>query len=154
MGLQFGKGDSLGVVAVRLSPGTDMLEGIRAVCEELQLGSGNIVSCIGSLRRTAYLVAVPLENKIGAGYGDPVHEEGPLELLSGQGSIGREQGGAFFIHLHAVMCDQNGRVFGGHVIAGESPVLITAEIGILRAKGLEQKRTWDASVGMELLIPS
>ncbi len=154
MSLQFGKGDSPELVAVRLSPGTDMVEGIRAACGELHVGSGNIVSCIGSLRQTAYMVAVPLKNKIGAGYGDSVHEEGPIELLSGQGSIGREEGGELFIHLHAVMCDQNGRVFGGHVIAGESPVLITAEIGILRAKGLEQKRTWDASVGMDILIPS
>ncbi len=59
MAVQFVKGNSRNVVVIRLSPGTDILEGIQSVCEELDIVSGAVVSCIGSLRRASFMVAVP-----------------------------------------------------------------------------------------------
>jgi len=153
MNTQFARGPSPQVIVARLSPGTDILDGIQIVCKELHIKSGSIVSCIGSLRRAVFLVAVPLENEIGAGYSDPVHVEGPLELLSGQGSIGLEKDKGVFVHLHAAFCDKDGKPFGGHLVKGENPVLITAEITIIQAEGVKMERTWNPEVKMDILMP-
>jgi predicted DNA-binding protein with PD1-like motif len=154
MGIQFVQAAPAKVVVIRLSPGTDILGGIQAVCKELHMKSGSIVSCIGSLQRASFMVAVPLENEIGAGYSDPVHVEGPLELLAGQGSIGRDKDGGIFIHLHAVVSDKGGMPHGGHLLKGLNPVLITAEITIVRAEEVKMQRSYDPEVKMDLLMPS
>jgi len=138
---------------VRLTPGTDVLDGIEKVCEELQIKSGSIISCIGSLRAATFMVAVPLENEVGAGYGPPISIEGPLELLAGQGSIGQEKDGGTFVHLHAIICDKNGKPCGGHLVKGRNPVLITAEITIVQAEDVRMRRIYDPAVKMDLLIP-
>jgi len=68
--------------------------------------------CIGSLQKASLLVTVPLNNKIGAGYSEPRSIDGPLELISGHGAIG-EDDGAVFVHIHGLVSDKDGNVYGG-----------------------------------------
>jgi uncharacterized protein len=154
MAIQFARGDSGNVVMIRLSPGTNILEGIRRVCEELDIVCGAVVSCIGSLRRASFMVAVPLVSKVGAGYSDLLNVEGPLELLSGQGSIGEGKDKGIFVHLHAVVSDKEGKLSGGHLVRGANPVLITSEIMIVQVLGMTMHRSYDSEVDMDLLMPS
>jgi len=100
------------------------------------------------------MIAVPLKNRPGAGYSDPINLDGPLELLSAQGTIGQEQNGDLFIHMHGLLSDQDGNVHGGHLIKGENPVLITCEIMISAVEGVRIKRRYDPETEMKLLTPS
>jgi predicted DNA-binding protein with PD1-like motif len=139
---------------IRVLPGSDIIEGIMKACQDLDIKSGAISSCIGSLQKASFLIAVPLKNKLGAGYSDPINLDGPLELLSAQGTIGQEEGKGLFVHMHGLLSDKHGKVHGGHLIKGENPVLITCEIMISEVEGVEMVRTYDPKVAMEVFIPS
>jgi predicted DNA-binding protein with PD1-like motif len=141
-------------VFIRLSPGTDLISGIASACRERGLRSACVVSCIASLRRASYFVVVPQENRVGGGYSEPLHVEVPVEVLSGQGSIGETENGEIFVHLHAALSDGQGRVLGGHLIQGRCPVLITSEIVILPLDGAGLKRSYDSEVDMPILKPA
>ena len=154
MRVEFSTGLLSQVIMIRLLPGTDIIEGVQRVCENLDIEAGAIGCCIGSLQRASFLVAVPSKNKIGAGYSQPRRIEGPLELLSAQGSIGQEKTGDLFIHLHAIVSDAHGNLFGGHVVKGKNPVLITCEMMIGRVEGVRMIPTYDPEIDMKVLMPS
>ena len=141
------------IIMIRVLPGSDIIEGIEEVCHNLDIKSGAITCCIGSLQRASLLIAVPMNSKIGAGYSDPKVIKGPLELLSGQGSIGQEEEGEIFIHMHGVVSDKNGNVQGGHFIRGENPVLITCEMALIKVEGIHMIRTYDPEVNMKVFFP-
>ena len=124
------------------------------MCKRLDIKTGAITSCIGSLQRASLLIAVPLENKIGAGYGNPMDFDGPLEFLAGQGTIGQEEEGDLFIHMHGVLSDKDGNVHGGHLIKGKNPVLLTCEIMISHVEDVRMIRTYDPEIEMKVLAPS
>jgi predicted DNA-binding protein with PD1-like motif len=146
-------GSQSNVVMIRILPGSDIIEGVEAACRELHIHTGAITCCIGSLQRASFLIAVPLENKMGAGYSEPRILDGPLEFLSGQGMVGKEEDGSLFIHLHGVLSDKNGKVCGGHLVKGENPVLITCEIMLAQVEGVRMMRIYDPQVDMKLLKP-
>jgi len=154
MSVKYAAGNLSKVVMLRILPGSDIIEGIEDTCRDLQINSGAITCCIGSLQRASFLIAVPLNNKIGAGYSEPKTVDGPLEFLSAQGMIGEEEDGGIFVHLHGVLSDRDGEVCGGHLIKGENPVLITCEIMISAVEGVRMKRRYDPETEMKLLTPS
>jgi len=140
-------------VMIRVHPGSDLVESITDVCGKLGIQSGSILSAIGSLQRASFLIAVPMENKIGAGYSNPIVVEGPLELLSGQGNMGSDEEGNLFIHMHGVLSDGRGNAYGGHLIAGACPVLITSEVMIGLFDGMQNVHRYDPEVELKILTP-
>jgi predicted DNA-binding protein with PD1-like motif len=153
MNISFAQGHLSQAVMIRLEPGIDLIEGIETVCQKLGIESGIITCCIGSLQKAAYFLPVPLENKFGSGYGDPNILDGPLELLNGQGMIGKEENGEYFIHLHGVISDKDRHIHGGHFIKGQITVLITCEIMVSQIQGMKMIRTYDPEVDMKVLLP-
>lgn len=139
------------IVSFRLEPGCDVLAGIEQVCRERGISCAVVLSAIGSLRRASLFTAVPLPNKAGGGYGEPIAIEGPLELVCTQGTIGQEEDGELYLHLHAVVSDGSARSFGGHLIAGSAPVLITCEVTLAVTAGVEALRRLDPAVEMKVL---
>jgi uncharacterized protein len=154
MRITFSEGHLSRVVMIRVLPGSDIIEGIEDVCKRLDIKTGVITCCIGSLQRVSLLIAVPLENKIGAGYSNPIDFDGPLEFLAGQGTIGQEEEGDLFIHMHGVLSDKDGNVHGGHLIKGKNPVLVTCEIMISHVEDVRMIRTYDPEIEMKVLAPS
>lgn len=140
-----------GIVSFRLEPGCDVLEGIERVCREREISCAAVLSAIGSLRRARLFTAVPLPNKAGGGYGEPIAIPGPLELVCAQGTVGREEDGAPYLHVHAVVSDGSARSFGGHLIAGSAPVLVTCEVTLGVIAGIEALRSPDPAVEMKVL---
>jgi uncharacterized protein len=140
------------VVMIRVVPGSDVIEGIEEACRKLDIKAGAIISCIGSLQKSSIMIAVPLNNKMGAGYSEPITLEGPLEFLSGQGTIGQDEDGAITVHLHGVVSDKGGRVHGGHFVKGHNPVLITCEILLARIEGIRIRRGFDPGTDMKLFL--
>jgi uncharacterized protein len=142
------------LVMARLHPGTDVIEGIAEVCRQHGVTSGSITTCIGSLQRASFFVVTSMDNKLGGGYSDPIALPGPVELISSQGTVGQDELGNPFIHLHGVLSDSAGRSHGGHLIAGACPVLITCEVLIGVFQGLNAVHRHDAEVEMKVLSPA
>lgn len=132
----------------RVLPGTDVIEGIEKMAAENGIKNG-WVDCIGSLRETKFFIlSVQPETKAGAAYGDPIHKGGPVELISAQGLL---VDGA--LHLHGNMCGDDGVCYGGHMIKGGSPVLVTCEVSIQEAPGLRCARGDDGEVDGSQFFP-
>jgi predicted DNA-binding protein with PD1-like motif len=81
MRISSSKGHLSGIVMIKVVPGSDVIEGIEEACRKFDIKAGAIISCIGSLQRASVMIAVPSNNKVGAGYSEPINLEGPLEIL-------------------------------------------------------------------------
>lgn len=134
-------------VVGRVMPGSDVITGIEQMAAENGIKNG-WVDCIGSLRETKFFILSVLPEKyprVGMGYGDAIEKSGPVELIAAQGML---VDGA--LHLHGTMCGDDGVIYGGHMIKGGSPVLVTCEVCITDAPGLNCARGDDGEVdGMQ-----
>ncbi|MGB4611944.1 MAG: DUF296 domain-containing protein [Methanothermobacter thermautotrophicus] len=119
------------MILIRLEPGMDLMEEMRAAFSE-----GVVVTGIGSLHRVRIRTADESELMV----------EGPLEILSLQGTISPDG-----VHIHIAVADSEGRVTGGH-LRGDSPVRTTAEIAVIPYQGV-LRRVMDRRTGYrELLV--
>ena len=72
--LEMAQGNLTRVIAVRLRPGTDVLQGLTEACRRAGINNGVILSAIGSLDGVAYCNPVELpDKKAGYGYGEVLH---------------------------------------------------------------------------------
>ncbi len=134
----------------RLEPGTDPLQGIGDVVEQLGTEGGSIVQCMGSLAQFSFIVAVPEEGG-GWRFSDPIVKRGPLEFVASQGSWGRDaETGELVVHLHGLVVDSEGKSHGGHLVSG-SRVLATCEVGLLTGHDVKIARRLDPAVGRAIL---
>ena len=138
---------------IRLRPGTDLLTGIREVCEKHDIRSGVILCSIGSLQKghLSYIKPAP-ESTFKAKY-EYVHLSGPIEFCSGQGTISEMEDGKIVIHMHGVLSDRHGRCYCGEVAEGNNIVLANMEIVISEIENLKMPRKLDPEVGAQLLNP-
>jgi len=97
----------------RLTPGADLLVGIRKKVEEQRIEAGYMITCAGSVSQAVIRFA------------DQEHEEqlpGPFEILSLSGTVSIHGS-----HLHVGLADSSGKAVGGHLMEG-CRVYTTAEI--------------------------
>ncbi len=141
-------------VPVRLRTGTDVLTGLKQACEANGIKHGVILAGIGSLRKMTYQVLTPKpETKMGAGYTDPQVVPGPVEIVNLQGVVFQSETGETLLHVHGTFSDRDGKVYGGHVVAGENPVLATLDAVLAEVGGVNLVRRMDESVGLGLFTP-
>ena len=135
----------------RICPGTDLVPGILAMCAQAGICYGYVASLIGSLAgvRFIYVRRDPAA-ALGASYVDPVERVGPFELLGAQGTLGTNGDGSAVLHLHALFCDQDNHVFGGHVLDSGNPVLATVEVAVRETQGVRMVRGPDEETGFSL----
>jgi predicted DNA-binding protein with PD1-like motif len=132
----------------RILPGSDLIQGVKKLCREHNVRFGIIISIIGSLRRSEFICPLPdISNIMGIRYSDPVQIEGPIELLSCQGTVGLTEEGDQDIHMHAVISDPTMRVYGGHLLDKGNPVLGTGEILIQECDDAKILRVHDEETG-------
>lgn len=135
----------------RLLPGTDLIPGLLSMCGESVLRYGYVASLIGSLSsvRVTYVRRAP-----GAAgrleFAKPLEREGQFEILSAQGTIGENEDGTPFIHLHAQLCDEKGHTFGGHIMEVGNAVLATVEVVVRETRGIRLVRGPDEETGVNL----
>lgn len=142
------------VVPVRLRPGTDVMDGLKRICEQHGIRYGAILLGIGSLRQLSFQVLTPKPaTKLGAGYSEPVVVQGPVEVLSLQGVIFQSEEGETLLHVHGTFSDQRGKVYAGHVVAGANPILATLDGMIAEVADVTLIRRMDPEVGMGLFTP-
>jgi predicted DNA-binding protein with PD1-like motif len=141
------------IVAFRLAPGEDLLEGLAEACAKHNLNNGLIMTGIGSLRSARFFNPVPLPGrKIGYGYGDPIVLAGPIELISANGMICKGDSGETLFHIHCGFSDQNGGGWGGHLIEGNK-VLITADFIIGEVEDMIMGRRFNDDVELMIFHP-
>jgi hypothetical protein len=141
------------VLAARLLPGQDVVEGIMGLVKKDDLRSGT-VTAIGSLRSAKVVWAGSME--LGDNPMDVAvfyEMEGPVELGIGQGVFGRDDSGEVAIHFHGVIMDKKGNMRCGNLIPGSAPVLATVELTIQEFEGLELKPTLDPAWKHKFLHP-
>ena len=142
------------IVPLRLLPGTDLMNGIKKVCEDNGVRYGNLISAIGSLRQVTFQVLVPNEKtKMGAAYTEPSTIPGPIEILGIQGIIFETDTGETVLHLHGTFCDKDGKTFGGHIVPGENPILATLDAIIGEIADVKLMRRDNEEVGLPLFSP-
>ncbi|SDI89570.1 PPC domain-containing DNA-binding protein [Natribacillus halophilus] len=147
------EGTSKRMIAVRVLPGSDAVQGLIDACQKHGIKAGGIASMIGSFQNAQFMCIEPdPTSKTGASFTGKMDVEGPVELLSGQGLI-CDQDGDIFIHLHAVMVDKNQKVFGGHIERGYCTVLNTLEVIIVEGEDMILSRENDSETGFIQTVP-
>ncbi|MED3786673.1 DUF296 domain-containing protein [Peribacillus frigoritolerans] len=137
-----------GCIFGSLIMGTDLMEGIIQEYEKYNIQSG-MVTCIGSLSRATY---VYIQNDLdGLSYSKAIRKEGPIEILNATGFLCDKGNGVTDFHLHGIFGDQKGSIFGGHILPGENPTLITVEFNIQVGKGIEAVRTFKPQLGFQTI---
>lgn len=141
------------VTLVRLGPGQDVLV---ALLDHLA-GSGApgavVAAGIGSVEHAGIAVAVQRPNGAVA-YSDVLEIDGPTEVASMQGHLGREDDGSPTLHLHAVLARDDGSVVAGHVVALR--VLVTFEIALISSQAVGWRRSHASQVdgsALPILLP-
>ncbi|KPN94990.1 PPC domain-containing DNA-binding protein [Lysinibacillus sp. ZYM-1] len=150
----YGIGSFGKVISARLLMGTDIIEGMEALCEENNIESATIVSCIGSFQKSSFVYLVPDEtSKINVQYSDVIEKAGPLEFIQGSGVVCKRDGeGGYETHFHGSMSDQWGVVSGGHFIKGGN-IVITVDIVLAEVQGIQHIRKLDDETGHVQFYP-
>ena len=112
--------------AFRLTPGEDLVQGVRRFVAAHSLRAVAVLTCVGSLTRATLRFA---------NADTWIEISGPFEILSLVGTV--DEHGE---HLHIGLADSEGRCIGGHFGLGSS-VYTTAEIVLAELAGFEFRRT-------------
>ena len=133
------------VMVARLYPGEDLLTGIVEACKKHGIKYGIITSCIGSLSsvylKYYYEPKDPVNDPFGSDR-DLVSDE-PVVLISGQGLVCENRDGTMDVHLHAVMRDNKGNVYGSHIPAGGNIAQYTIDVAVIEVNDMRLMRLWD-----------
>jgi uncharacterized protein len=122
---------------LRLLPGADLRDALQAALAERSAAAAFVVAGIGSLKTARLRLA---------GAADAFVIDGDCEILTLSGTLSPDGP-----HLHMSVADAQGRVFGGHAVAG-STVRTTAEVLIAWLDGWTFAREPDAATGYAELV--
>jgi predicted DNA-binding protein with PD1-like motif len=150
---KWAKGKIKRIVSARILPGSDFISGIEKICIENGIRAGTL-SGIGSLEKATFLIPVKKHGtRKGVGYSEPKTVMGPLEILSAKGFISEdsESDHGLFIHLHGVLSDDEGRLFGGHLLPGQNPALLTLDVVIFEYEDVSLSREYDPEIEMRVI---
>lgn len=123
--------------AIRLKPGEDVLDRLQAFVAENELKAAAIVTVVGSLTHAMIRYAARPTGALRQGLYEIVSMIGTVEATGG--------------HVHISCSDENGDMFGGHMLSG-CLVRTTCEIVICELTDLVFTRehctasTWDELV--------
>ncbi len=138
------------MIAGRLLPNTDLIQGIKEACKQNNIQYGQIISCIGSLKKASYVYATnEIDDTNIVRYSQPVIVDGPIELINSQGTIGQENG-EISIHLHGTLGDKKRNICGGHFSENGNTVLATVEFLIMGCTSPVIVRAFDDETGFIL----
>lgn len=110
------------LVAIRLKPNQDLVEGIELAAAEAGLLNAMVRSAVGSLVDAAL------------GYGAGEHAgvttvEGPgIEILTLNGELHTDREGRTRAHLQGTVADSDAGIYGGRFVRGGNPIGITLEL--------------------------
>jgi len=131
-----------GMVVCRLTHGEDLLAAIETAATKADARSG-VFLLVGELDK-ARLGFYSKEGRF-----EPIDIQGQLEITSCMGNLADEDG-RLVIHAHMTVADAEGKVYGGHVLAG-CRIYIQAELMIFQTEGVKLKRKYDEPSGLHII---
>jgi uncharacterized protein len=109
------------LIVGRLHPGTDMIGGLEAACEQHGVRFAAVVACYGSLSSSGFkFLQVPEGESHPRLMPHAVDKR--VEFMGGQGLVCERPDGGRETHLHGSVSDETGAVLGGHFEPGRNPV--------------------------------
>ena len=102
-------------MVTRLRPGTDLKQALQDAVSQHRISAAALVTCVGSLK---------VANLRLAGATTSRNFDGPFEIVSLVGTLSPDG-----VHLHLSISDEQGYVFGGHLLDGNI-IHTTAEIAL------------------------
>jgi len=129
-------------VVCELPHGEDLLGAIENAAIKTGVRSG-VFSLIGALENARF----GFYGEEG-GY-EPIEIQRHLEITSCMGNMADEDG-RLAIHAHMTVADSEGRVYGGHLLAG-SKIYMRAELMIFEIEGAQLRRKVDKATGLHVL---
>jgi len=128
------------VVLARLYEDEDLLESITQQAKKSLIKTGFFM-LIGTLKRAE--LGFYREGRY-----KPIEVTGPLEITSCVGNIAIKEGEPF-AHAHLSVSNEEGEVFGGHVLPG-CVIATTGELVLIEAKGVNLQRRLDKATRLYL----
>ena len=134
------------IIAIRMAPGSDVLQSLEEVANKYNIKSGLILGGAASLRKCilrnprGYPESFPITDDVRV-Y-TPV--EGPLELLSISGNFAATDKNKLIVHAHVTVstgCPES-IAYGGHLVEG-AIIYSTGEMVIAETEGVLLKRIFN-----------
>jgi predicted DNA-binding protein with PD1-like motif len=122
--------------AFRLTPGTDLIQGLKRLTETLALRAGCILSCVGSLSHAR----LRMPGAVGEAEVFRTFVE-PMEIVSLTGTLCPDG-----LHVHISLARRDGACIGGHLVPG-CIVNTTAELVIGELPQVAFSRPLDDATG-------
>ena len=122
------------MIVSRLFPGNDLKTGLENIMDGTEFNSGVIVTAVGSLSKTHLRMSNGAKRWF----------QGFFEIVSVVGTISPDG-----VHVHLAVSDENGSVFGGHLLEG-CIIHTTAEVCVIESK-IEFSRVFDENTGYKEL---
>jgi hypothetical protein len=134
------------IVVGRIHPGTDLIAGLEAACDEFQIRFAAVVACYGSLSAAGFkfLQLPPGETRPTL---VPHRVDSRVEFMGGQGLVCEAPDGRRETHLHGSISDATGVVTGGHFVVGENPVYNNMDIVLQELLNVRLIRRWEEETG-------
>ncbi|MEA2622943.1 MAG: uncharacterized protein QOH61_1853 [Chloroflexota bacterium] len=131
------------IVVGRLHPGTDMISGLEAACDQHGVRFAAVLSCYGSLSSAGFKF---LQVPDGESHPRlmPHRVERRVEFMGGQGLVCERPDGSRETHLHGSISDETGAVLGGHFDPGLNPVFNNMDFVIQELRDVSLIREHDA----------
>ncbi len=125
----------------RFEHGADLLQALEELVEKEGIKAGAL-SLIGAVQeaRVAFFDQASKEYKT-------IEFPASMEILSCIGNISLKDGKPF-AHVHIVLGDKEGRVWGGHLLPGTK--IFAAEFVIEELEGVHLEREYDAMTSLSL----
>lgn len=139
--MRFSKAEIGKTILARLLENEDLLDSIARVAVEAKVSAG-FFFLIGTLKTA----------KLGffrEGRYEAIEMKRPLEIVSCLGNISVKDG-KVFAHAHAAVSNEEGKVFGGHVMPG-CVIGVTGELVLVEALGINLTREFDRKTKLSLL---
>src|SRR5437773_117295 len=125
----------------QLRHGSDLLESLTQIVEKENIRLGR-VSALGATTHAM----VAFYDQHTQTY-NPLEFPGGMEILNLHGNVSLRDGKPF-VHVHIVLSDAEGKVFGGHLLPGTK--LFACEVFIDEFEGDQLNRSYDNQTGLHL----
>jgi len=142
------------IAVARLQRDTDLVSGLVEVCKLAGFEMACTQIMIGSLRCAELSWTRPSDQtKRGSERTPANHVNGPIELIAGQAEICLADPSRPVFHVHVVITDPDGKVWGGHAFQGGNPVHSTVDVVLTEIKDAQMKWVHDEEIDLELPVP-
>ena len=130
------------VIFARLFEDEDLLEAISDAAKQTGTKAGFFV-LIGTLKKAT--LGFYQDGKY-----EPIHIDGPVEIVSCMGNISLKDEKELVAHAHLSVSNRKGEVLGGHLLPG-CIVAATAELTLVESTDVTLQRKLDEMTNLHLL---